>query len=154
MKEKTLEGANFWKKYERDSNLTVWKFQDFCITEILREINFEDSRSAKSAGFMYLSSWILNLENLSSAKLHKYLEFKIQSLKIGKNGSFWTSGNTKINFTLNLSLRKFLKFPHCRLLLKDWTENYIHTLAKISWKWRFYQRVDLTKYFCAKNGLL
>ena len=30
---------------------TVWKFQDFCITEILREINFEDSRSAKSAVF-------------------------------------------------------------------------------------------------------
>ena len=27
----------------------MWKFQDFCITEILREINFEDSRSAKSA---------------------------------------------------------------------------------------------------------
>ena len=28
---------------------TVWKFQDFSITQILREINFEDSRSAKSA---------------------------------------------------------------------------------------------------------
>ena len=26
-----------------------WKFQDFCITHILREINFVDSRSAKSA---------------------------------------------------------------------------------------------------------
>ena len=30
---------------------TVWKFQDFCITQILREINFMDSRSAKSAIF-------------------------------------------------------------------------------------------------------
>ena len=28
--------------------LTVWNFQDFCITEILREINFVNSRSAKS----------------------------------------------------------------------------------------------------------
>ena len=27
---------------------TVWKFHDFCITQILRENNFEDSRSAKS----------------------------------------------------------------------------------------------------------
>ena len=26
-----------------------WKFQDFCTTEILREINFEDSRSEKFA---------------------------------------------------------------------------------------------------------
>ena len=28
---------------------TVWKFHDFSITQILREINFVDSRSAKSA---------------------------------------------------------------------------------------------------------
>ena len=28
---------------------TVWKFHDFPITQILREINFGDSRSAKSA---------------------------------------------------------------------------------------------------------
>ena len=28
---------------------TVWKFQDFCITEILREINFVASRRAKTA---------------------------------------------------------------------------------------------------------
>ena len=33
---------------------TVWKFQDFCITEILREINFGDSRSAKTAVFAIL----------------------------------------------------------------------------------------------------
>ena len=28
---------------------TVWKFHDFSTTQILREINFEDSRSAKYA---------------------------------------------------------------------------------------------------------
>ena len=27
----------------------MWKFHDFSITQILREINLEDSRSAKSA---------------------------------------------------------------------------------------------------------
>ena len=35
---------------------TVWKFQDFCITQILREINFEDSWSAKSAISIHLEA--------------------------------------------------------------------------------------------------
>ena len=30
-------------------SFTVWKFHDFSITQILREINFVDSRSEKSA---------------------------------------------------------------------------------------------------------
>ena len=34
--------------------VTVWKFHDFSITQILREINFGDSRSAKSAILAYL----------------------------------------------------------------------------------------------------
>ena len=33
---------------------TVWKFHDFSITQILREIKFEDSRSAKSAILTHL----------------------------------------------------------------------------------------------------
>jgi len=33
---------------------TVWKFHNFPITQILREINFWDSRSAKSAIFTHL----------------------------------------------------------------------------------------------------
>ena len=40
-------------------NSTVWKFQDFFITQILREINFEDSRSANSAILRHL--WIFVL---------------------------------------------------------------------------------------------
>ena len=32
---------------------TVWKVKDFSITQILREINFGDSRSAKSAIFTF-----------------------------------------------------------------------------------------------------
>ena len=35
---------------------TVWKFQDFCNTEILREINFGNSRSAKFAILIQLES--------------------------------------------------------------------------------------------------
>ena len=37
---------------------TVWKFHDFCITQIFREINFVDSRSAKTAIFAIL--WAVN----------------------------------------------------------------------------------------------
>ena len=33
---------------------TVWKFHDFSITQILREINVVDSRSAKSAILTHL----------------------------------------------------------------------------------------------------
>ena len=36
-------------KQTADSYDTVWKFHDFSITQILREINFKDFRSAKSA---------------------------------------------------------------------------------------------------------
>ena len=39
---------------------TVWKFQDFTITQILREINFWNSRSTKSA--IFTQSEALNFE--------------------------------------------------------------------------------------------
>ena len=34
----------------------MWKFQDFCVTQILREINFEDTWSAKSAILTHLKA--------------------------------------------------------------------------------------------------
>ena len=34
----------------------MWKFQDFPITQILREINFEDFKSAKSAILTHLEA--------------------------------------------------------------------------------------------------
>ena len=40
----------------RLNQLTVWKFHDFSITQILREINFGDSRSAKYAILTYLEA--------------------------------------------------------------------------------------------------
>ena len=38
------------------SKNTVWKFHDFSITHILREIKFEDSRGAQSAIFTHLEA--------------------------------------------------------------------------------------------------
>ena len=53
----------------------MWKFQDFCITEILREINFEDSRSAKSAVFAILQAGnFVPLVNFSLQKVPKFLK--------------------------------------------------------------------------------
>ena len=37
-------------------NITVWKFQAFSITQILREINFGESTSSKNAVFVML--WV------------------------------------------------------------------------------------------------
>ena len=37
-----------------NSNHTVWKFRDFSNIQILREINFGDSKSAKSAILTHL----------------------------------------------------------------------------------------------------
>ena len=40
---------------------TVWKFHGFSATQILREINFEDSRSSKSAILTHLEAVNLDL---------------------------------------------------------------------------------------------
>ena len=44
------------RKKNMESFYTVWKFQEFSITQILREINFEDFRSAKSAILTHLEA--------------------------------------------------------------------------------------------------
>ena len=58
----------------------MWKFQDFSITQILREINFEESRSAKSAIVTHLEA--LNFE------FYAFLHFwKAEIYQINKNNS-------------------------------------------------------------------
>ena len=68
---------------------TVWKFHDFSITQILREIHFWDSRSAKSANLAHLEA--LNLD------FHEFLHVlraeidqinKFQSPKNGQKRQF------------------------------------------------------------------
>ena len=52
----------------------MWKFHRFSITQILREINFGDSRSAKSAVFVILESEFSSFgqfKHSKSAKIHK-----------------------------------------------------------------------------------
>ena len=58
----------------------VEKWQDFSVTQILREINFGESRSPKTAFFTILKAlYFVNLVNFSIQKVQKYIKFKIQS---------------------------------------------------------------------------
>ena len=65
----SLEPENWLKVY------TVWKFQDFSVTQILREINFGESRSSKTAVYSILGDQnLVHLVNISlpkSVKVHK-----------------------------------------------------------------------------------
>ena len=57
---------------------TMWKFQDFSVTQILREIKFGDSRCAKSAILTHLQA--LNFD------FHDFLHFlKNEIYKINRN---------------------------------------------------------------------
>ena len=59
----------------------MWKFQDFCISEILHEINFVTSKSANIAVFAILEAMNFgHLVDFSLQKEQKYLKVKIQSL--------------------------------------------------------------------------
>ena len=49
------QGNNFFSK-----GSTVWKFHDFSITQILREINYGDYRSANSAVLTHLGALIFD----------------------------------------------------------------------------------------------
>ena len=62
-------------------NFTVWKIQDISVIQILRETNFEESRSCKSGNFAILGALnFVNLVNFSLQKVQKLIKNKIQSL--------------------------------------------------------------------------
>ena len=51
-----LCGATLLWRSAEGTGSTVWKFQDFSVTQILREINFGDFRSAKYAILTHLEA--------------------------------------------------------------------------------------------------
>ena len=76
------------------------KIAEFSVTQILREINFRESRSVKSAVFTYLEALNFNFYKfLHLLKAEIYQISKIQSPKNDKNYSFGTSRLSKIDFT-------------------------------------------------------
>ena len=83
----------------------MWKFHDFCIIQILREINFEDSRSAKSAILTHLEALDFDFHEFSHFwKAEVYQIIKILSLA---KSAFKNLCSPK------LISHKILKFPHC-----------------------------------------
>ena len=67
------------------SRSTVWKFQDFPVTQILREINFWDSKNAKLAILTHLEALNFDFQEfLHFLKAVIYQIDKIQSPKMAK----------------------------------------------------------------------
>ena len=62
--------------------VTVWKFQDFTPSQILREIIFVESRSSKIAVLLFYLGTLdfVNFVNFSVQKLQKFLKIQIQRL--------------------------------------------------------------------------
>ena len=62
---------------------TVWKLQKFSFTQILCEINFEETRSSKTVDFATLGAEFCKIWPVSDFKNCRIDKIKIQSLKIG-----------------------------------------------------------------------
>ena len=83
-----------------NSKSTVWKFQDFSVTQVLREINFGEPRSIKTAIYAVLGALnFVDLVDFSLQKMKKFIKIKVRSLKVCQNGRFSTSRIPKGNFT-------------------------------------------------------
>ena len=60
----------------------MWKFQDFAITDIFREINFAHSRNAKSAILTHLQALNFDFREF----LHSADIYYINTIQSPKNG--------------------------------------------------------------------
>ena len=97
-------------------NNTNWKFDNFPATHILREINFSNSMSFKTALLTFLEA--LNLKIFCiSLEVWIWLKSKRRAWKTEKNGCFWHSQMPRIDFTQNLKSRKIARFSHWKIYL-------------------------------------
>ena len=77
--------------------MTVWKLHNFSVTQILREFNFRDFRSAKSAVSTHLEAFKLDFyELLHFLKTGIYLNKKSKAPKIAKMALFVLSDPPKL----------------------------------------------------------
>ena len=66
---------------DRRVHIKVWKFPNFSIIHISREINFRESGSSQTAIFVIFGALnFVNLVNLSLQKVHGLIKIKIQNL--------------------------------------------------------------------------
>ena len=84
-------------------NLTVWKFRDCSISQILREFNFGDSRTAKSAILTLLKALNFDFYDFFYKLLAEIKHMnKIQSPKMANFADLHLLNSSKIGFTQNL----------------------------------------------------
>ena len=80
----------------------MWKFHDFSIIQILREINFGDSWWAKPKSAILSHLEALNFDSyefLHFLKAENDQKSKPKVSKIANNGIFWNVTFSKIDFT-------------------------------------------------------
>ena len=90
----------------------MWKFHDFSIIQNLREINFENSRSANSNILTHLEAVKHDfIEFLQFFRLKCTKKTNFRAPKIAQSNSFTSSRFSKNDFTSNISDLKILKLP-------------------------------------------
>ena len=93
---------------------TVWKFQNFSATNILREINFGEFWVSKISHFDSFRRSEFQFCKISTMKKCKnFKKSKSSPPKFVKRAIFEISNSAKLDFTKNLSGRKILQFLHC-----------------------------------------
>ena len=110
---------------------TVWKYQDFCITQSSREINFEDSWSTKPAILRHVEA--LNLDcyeffpfwRLQFTKWTKFL-----APKMAKMAVFALLESTKL---ISHKISVIQKSWNFHTVLKDKTKYCVKTVTNISY---------------------
>ena len=103
-----------YKPGQPNWELTMWKFQDFSTTQILREINFGHFEAQKTAIWTIWAA--LDFEFLGTLTLSNVKFFqksKFEASKIVKTEVFDLLKSAKIDFTQNQSRRVIAKFQHC-----------------------------------------
>ena len=84
-------------KFWADISYTVWKFHDFSINQILREINFGESRSAETAIFVIFGALnSVDLVNSSLQKVQKSRTLKFRASKCVKMADFALQESLKL----------------------------------------------------------
>ena len=72
----------------------MWKFHNFSVTQILREIDFGEYRCSKYAVFAVLGALnkvnLVNLVKNSLRKMQNFIEIKIKTFKCVKMADFDT----------------------------------------------------------------
>ena len=85
----------------------MWKFHNFSITQILREINVEDFSSAKLAILTHLEPLNFDFYGfLHFLKAKIYQKTKPRALEIAKNSSFRNPRFSERNFKKKINYRK------------------------------------------------